>query len=97
MNEARACKSHPKSPTADKSHPRITQRQPKLARANQSQPVANENLYFTLLFLLERSYLFLYEVAIATYFQVFISDSHEMKLITNWQKINITIEIKKAH
>ena len=54
---------------------------PELAMATQRQTVTNKNLYFALFFLLEHSYLFLYEVAlIAT---VCISDAHEMKFIIN--------------
>ena len=70
-----------------KIHPRITQIQPQPPRASHTHPVANKNLYFTPLFLLHHSYLFLYEVATATYFQVHISDGHEMKLITSWKKV----------
>ena len=75
---ARASQSQPKLPRASTSHPRITQSQSKLA---------NKNLYFTLLFLQENSYLFLYEVAMATYFHVCIFDTHEMKLIIKWKKL----------
>ena len=87
----------PEPARASKSHPRITQSQqepPKNhqepARANQSQPVANKNIYFTLLFLLEHSYIFLYERGLATYFQVCISGGHEMKLIMSWKKNQYT-------
>ena len=85
LEPARVSQSHPKSPRVSKIHPRITQIQPEPPRASQTHPVANKNLYFTPLFLLHHSYLFLYEVATATYFQVHISDGHEMKLITSWK------------
>lgn len=87
LDPDRVSQSHPKSPRVSKIHPRITQIQPEPSRASQTHPVANKNLYFTLLFLLQHSYLFLYEAATTTYFQVRISDGHEMKLITSWKKI----------
>ena len=49
----RANQSHPKSSRAGKNHQEAT-------RASQSQPVANENPYFILFFILEHSYLFLW-------------------------------------
>ena len=58
MDDARANQSHPKSPRAGKSHPetpRALKKHPDPTRASQSQPVANESLYFILLFLLEHS------------------------------------------
>ena len=65
MDDARANQSHPKSPRANKSQLEPPKNHPESTRTSQSQPVANKNLYFILLFLVEHINFF--ELTIISY------------------------------
>ena len=54
------CQSQPEPPKITQSQLQPPKNHPEPTRASQSQPVANTNLYFILLFLLEHSHLFLW-------------------------------------